>query len=942
MGKKTILLGLSLAEPRLTTGRPPMPAMSPAGLLRYLETFYALGAPAVNRTALRAEQYRQLIADHLTKNPTAFYAKAFAADPFATAEELLSRRDELLEGGFDLLGEEGREMPARLQVQCELERALLDDKTNFSLLPGAADRLRELLGALEEDRHPRLHILLNEPRHLLPSGTQRLLERLEVLGDTVEQLPEPTAVTDSSDLADWQAVLRGGENKKGQLRGDGSLLIIRAQRETHIAAYLARTLRENKDWRPAALMTVRNQTLDNAIVTEGLPSMGVPSNSLARPTLQVLKLITAFLWEPIEVERVMEFVSLVTKPLHWRLAQRIAVFLADTPGMFGPRWVGMIEGFFREMKEDRKWPEAKLQQVREQYDGWFRRRRYDRNQGVPKNDLRFLFLRLREWALEERTELRKEDVRNERPQGEYGGLLVLYAQAQRAVELLDAQPEQSLNYLAVERLIRTVYEPAPAQFQPEEQGALCSIFAPASALQLPNEPTTDRLLWWDFIEHEADYFFSRYYPEELDYLKAQGVLMTTPELQNELSIWQSTRPVLLPRKQLILCLPDRVDGTEMEPHPLLGDLEASFAEGQLANITINIDQAGEASGIPSLVPPKFRGVPILPLDKPRAHIDIERIKRAQEREKESPTALEDLLFYPHKWVFRHQLKLKGTPILRIASEGRLRGNLAHRLIEKMLTEFSKQDEVVTKQRVHEWIDANEQRLFEHQGAVLLQFGQEPERIQFVRTMKKAAWALVHAIQQNGWRVRGSEELVRGELRELGQPLEGRADLVLSRERNDRTEVAVVDLKWQGKSIFENLLLNAKDVQLSLYSHLVKENKPAEEEDAPVHATPDNVHTAYFVIRNGKMLSRNQLAFTGAETSGAAEAGAVQTDTLRRIRNTFDWRWAQFREGRVECRCEDTLGALDDAYLDVKWEDYFELPQETSRFDDYKSLIGLVR
>ena len=938
-----ILLGQTLSDPRLLTGHAPMMCMNTTGLLRFLETYYALGAPAVNRTALRTEQYRQVIAEHLAHKPRVFYARAFQADQLATAEELLSRRDELLEGGWNINREVTPSVPERLRVTLELERMLLADTNNHDLLPGVADRLRELLAALEEDRHPRLHLYLNEPRHLMPPATKRLLERLEATGDVIEQLPEPTPGEEDTDLSRWQASLRGAAVPGQGLRGDGSLVLLRAARETHLAAYIARTLRENDEWRPAALLTVRNQTLDNAMVTEGLPSMGVPSNSLARPSLQVLKLITAFLWEPVEVEKIMEFVSLVTKPLHWRLGQKIALFLADTPGMFGPRWVGMIEGFFRDMKERRNWPDEKIRQVREQYEGWFRRRRYGREEGVPKNDLRFVFIRLREWALEERTHLMKEDARLDRQVGEYSGLLVLYAQAQRAVELLDAQPERNLAYLDVERLVRTVYEPAPAQFQPEEKGALSAIFSPGSALRTPGGAAVDRILWWDFIEAEPDYFFSRYYPEELDYLHQEGALITTPKDRNRLSIWQQSRPVLHARKQLVLCLPDRVDGAEVEPHLLLGDLEAAFAEGALNQITIDIDLAGRGRGIPLLVQPKFLGVPLVPLDQPVPHVDIPRLARAKERDFESPTALEDLMFYPYKWVFRHQLELRGAPILSIASEGRLRGNLAHRMIEQLLRTLGDDIGSVTKPQVGAWIDANEEKLFRHQGAVLLQYGQEPERVQFVRTMKKAAWALVHAISNNGWRVRGSEELVQGAMEQpAGQPIRGRADLLLARQKNGVEEVAVVDLKWAGKTVFENLLKNDRDVQLALYSDMVTQNQATGTDGAVTTKAPGRVHTAYFVIRSGKMMSRNQVAFTSAQTVGDAEATAVQQDMIRRIRNTYNWRWEQLRAGRVEVRCEATAGHLEDAYLDMKWEDYFEMETGNSRFDDYQSLIGLVR
>lgn len=954
----TILLGQTLSDPQTLPAAPPNTAdrayMNPSGLLRYLEGFYALGAPAINRQALRNEQYRQLLSVHLAMievevGSPPFYKASFEADQTATAEELLSRRDELIDAGYPIHQEPEAGTPTRITVLHELEALLHDDRYEFRLLPGLADRLRLLLSVLPEDRHPRLRIHLNEPRHLFQPGIRRLLEALEAMGDHLSPLPDPAPPITDNDLGRWQKILRAAassstteKNKEETpLRGDGSLIILKARRETHIAAYLARLLRNNPEWKPGVLLPLRNQTLDNALLSEGLPSLGVPSTSLARPSLQVLKLVTTFLWKPMEIDRVMEFVSLVTKPLDWRLANRIAVFLADTPGLFGPRWFKMLEGFFREMEEERGWPKARVDAARKQYETWFRRARFDRDGKVPKFNLRDLFNSLREWALEEFTELKKKNIEN-------GGLLVLAAQALRAMELLDAQPETELSYLEVERLVRTVYEPAPTQFQHRESGALETIFAPASALKRPDGPELQKLIWWDFVEHEPDYFFSRYYPEELAYLKTKGIALKGPDQQNELSAWTQPRPILHVREQLVLCLPELLDGSLVEAHPLLGDLEAAFPDGALGAVTVNIDAAGEAPVVlAGKTTPRFAEVPVNPLAGPVAQLKINRPGAIREREQETPTALEDLLYYPHKWVFRHQLKLRGTPILSIAGENRLRGNLGHLFIERLLNQIKADGKRYTREMVAGWINDNWRKLLENEGAVLLEYGQEPERVQFVRTMHYAAWSLVHYLQENGWRIRGSEETLVGELLPMsGDRALGRADLVVERKRNGRTEVAVIDLKWRGKTVFKNLLRNAKDVQLCLYAEFISQHKFLDEDKKLQRKEgdpPDTVHTAYFVIRDALMIARNELAFANIETvSGSEDAVVVQRETLKKVRATYNWRWEQFHEGVVEVRCQDTLGELEDLYLDLDHDSMLEPGSEDARFDDYRSLIGLVR
>ncbi|MEM6772508.1 MAG: PD-(D/E)XK nuclease family protein, partial [Bacteroidota bacterium] len=340
--------------------------------------------------------------------------------------------------------------------------------------------------------------------------------------------------------------------------------------------------------------------------------------------------------------------------------------------------------------------------------------------------------------------------------------------------------------------------------------------------------------------------------------------------------------------------------------------------------------------------PQFAPVPVVPLDRPVAHLHIDRMAEAEPRQKESPTALEDLLYYPHKWVFRHQLELRGTPILSIASENRLRGNLSHLFVERLLNAIKEGVVAPDKTAVQGWVYDNADTLLQREGAVLLEYGQEPERIQFVRTMAYSAWSLVHYINENGWRIRGSEERVMGELEPMGgQEVRGRADLVLEREKDGRFEVAVVDLKWRGKTVFRNLLRNAKDVQLCLYAEFIRQNWT--EPGAEPGPQPGTVHTAYYILRDAQMLSRNEMAFANIETeSGPETAEVVQAATLKKIRATYNWRWDQFAAGVVEVRCADTLGELEDRYLNEPHDERLEMEQGDARFDDYRSLIGLVR
>ncbi|HRJ15545.1 MAG TPA: hypothetical protein PLI34_11160, partial [Saprospiraceae bacterium] len=327
-----LYFGLALEEELWRMPAPPWSGMfwvGPQGLLNVLESHLGLAGAQPLDEFLRIEQYRQLLSAHLSEHPDAFFAESFAADPLATATALLAYRDELLLAGWDfaLSGDE----PPRVRVLAELETALrigVEEGKAFS--PGWADRFSAVLSVLSTRRHPVQEIKIVEPPELLPPHFRRLLAALEKTGVQLTWLPQIQPSDADTDLARFQRVLAGQGAGKTELRGDGSLLLARTRRDRDLAAWAATLLRRNPDFRPLCYISDRSRSLDNALIQEGLPSLGLLSASQARPTLQVLKLAAGFLWNPVDPFKLMEFVSLAVKPVEDGLAAAIAESLAQT------------------------------------------------------------------------------------------------------------------------------------------------------------------------------------------------------------------------------------------------------------------------------------------------------------------------------------------------------------------------------------------------------------------------------------------------------------------------------------------------------------------------------------------------------------------------------------------------------------------------------------
>lgn len=883
-------------------------------LLRLLEMQLGFQGYPSDNEHLRIEQYRQAITQHLSVYPNTFYSVSFWADQLATATDLLSRRDELKLAGWRF--DAPSPVPERLQVLAELEQkielaATVSEKPSEKIIMahGFADRFTQVLNALPNRKLTIQKIHLVEPLHILPIHFQRLFEAMQQTGIAINTIPEPS-FRGASDLNTFQAALQDEIKPSKQIpKADGSLIILQSKRETDAATYIAKLLRRNPSLQPLILSVEKNRTLDNAFSQDGLPSMGILSASSARPMLQIIKLAPAFLWEPIDPYKIMEFVTLKVKPLEEELANRIARQLAETPGIGGERWLAMIRNYFEELEAKASSDKnIDLDGVRDQYRFWFRRTRYNISDTVPIQNIAEIYQYLSYWAFKQ---FEENGSRNQ-------SLLVLSEQARRIKELLETLPEAALSYLELERIIRTIYESSPVLFKAQEVGFYNFIHHTSSFIA-----PVRQLLWWNFVQMESSHFFSRWYADERTYLAQFSVRLETPQDENARLIWQRRQPIVHAEEQVILVMPERIVGKEAQYHPLFSDLQATFKH--LDRITIHIDQPEHPSSFSTnLELPHFVHLVPRALGNPKPFIHLESLNDYLVKDYETYTSLDALLYYPYQWVFRYKTRLIKSSILSVVKDRTLLGNLAHRFFEQLL----KQDVTQwNKAQVEQWIDEQSKRMFTQEGASLLMYGREPEKVNFLNRLKYAAWSLISILQNNNWQVQDTEMDVVGKFLDL--EIRAKADLVLKRGK----EVAIVDLKWRGISHRESMIRNQEDLQLALYSKLIDE--------------PDNwAHTSYFIIEKGKLIARNTQAFQEANPiQPDADHTAVHEAILKKMEKTYQWRQQQIENGWIEVRCDQTKHSieaiLESLNLPSVSMDLLEMKNSSAPFDDYKTLINLI-
>lgn len=894
-------------------------------LLHLLEAWLGLAVPRERIEHIRTEQFRQLLEKYLLNKkldnylqpmPEPFFARSFEADKLACAEMLLQRRDELLLAGWDFAWREA--MPERLRTFAELERLFRKEKHRLEM--GFADRWVACIVRLATAKIPLQEVCVVEPLALLPPQYQRLLAVLESKNILIRQLDAPhIEAVGETDLEIFKLFIAKNSHytpidfsnfnfKNISFKNDGSLRLLTARRETDLAAWFAKFLAKNRRFRPALLLPERTRILDNAMVLEGLPSLGLLLASPARPTLQILKLVTAFIWRPIDPYKILEFVTLASKPLADDLARIIAGLVAHRPGLHGEQWRYEIENYFKNLEilaqED---PAINATNIRKEYEFWFNRNTYDSQKSAPTDEIIEIFRYLNNWAS---TEFERTDNKNV-------SLMVLAEQARRIAEFLEsvAPFERFLTALELERIIRMIYEPAPVQPHPQEVGALDCVARQTALLG-----DVEALVWWNFVDTEGGYFFSRWYGHEINFLKAQNIDLQTPQQENALMLWQREQPILRTQQQLWLMSPQRTNGKDNREHPLLSYFRACFGDKALEEATVNIDNhnANYALVFNGFYLPKNIHLPIWKGSAVRPFIELSQEINLTEREHETLSSLETLFYYPHEWVFSHKAKLYASPILSIVQGNALMGNLAHRFFEVIL---SKEDVYTwSKSQIEHEIERLERRLLQQEGAVLLLYGRETERIRFMNTLKGAVWSLVQHIRHNDWKVSCMEKPLEGTF--SGKEVKGRADLVLQRGE----ELAIIDLKWSGKTFRELQIKNKEDLQLTLYSRLLTDDETV-------------AHTAYYIIEKSTVVARNTLAFNGiAAIAPDSDNFAVQREIWERMIKTYQWRMEQIQAGKIEVRSEKTIPLLNAEYEGQNLLDILELPQKGAAFDIYKTLI----
>ena len=316
----------------------------PLGLLSILET--RLGVSRLSpHPVRRIDEYMKRMKE-LDKESVWFH-KSFSVDPWSTARQLLDWRDELVEAGWH--GKLLTTGSARLEALLALENV------EIPLTAGRSDRLREVIEHLIQNIPAHIDFVeLMDPLNMLPPVWQYLMNLLQSQGTSIQTKQEPEKIKPTTNLSRIQSLMRGETVSNSLTLQDDSLVLLKADNEweaaEHLALWLASDLEANDQ--VTIICGMDTSVLDQALKRHGLPRIGRSEPSRWREIQQIMPLMLANAWQPVDIRLLVELLSLSASPFPSWVCRFLLKAIAQEPGVGGRAWQQAMDEITKKCIQD--------------------------------------------------------------------------------------------------------------------------------------------------------------------------------------------------------------------------------------------------------------------------------------------------------------------------------------------------------------------------------------------------------------------------------------------------------------------------------------------------------------------------------------------------------------------------------------------------------------
>jgi hypothetical protein len=815
----------------------------PMGLLRLLETQLGLSADD-SRIGPRILQYQKALSK--ADDGKRFYSKSFTVDAIGTAAILLQWRDELAVSGFAFTAD--KKTPTRIADLIAVESVFGNSGQGSQAM---SERLKACLLELEDSQIDIEEILLMEHLEQHPLLWRNVFDKLSSNGVNINRFAAKIPES-QGDLRLVCGALAKTRVKQFKLSGDGSLIVLRPESEAIAAELVAKILNANK--RPTVIISESSApVLDMVLRQNAQPTTGMASASAQRPILQLLPLALSVVWDPPDLNRLMEFITLPLAPGKFKIRTQLAVALASQPGVGGDEWCAVLKN-----------PEFGKDDV-ETIRYWYECERFQET-AAPVPKLVERLAKLAAWA--QAIGSNQENLQRDQ-------LMLLAAHARDLGAILNGMGTR-ISRLALEKWLPIVSS-ALDKGADAEAGSATLISHPANLL----EPV-EHVIWFNCA---GESLLGRKNPSwrvaELEYLKALGIELES-ELYDSQQLWtELITPLIRAKERVILISPQGI-GDEVSTHPVIEYL-AAVAENFGDICFDGLTQIEAKLNEFTLVKQTHH-----PLPKPQESWLLERDIGI--RNEESYSSLEMLFYRPFDYVLNYLLYIKPGNVSNIPQNFTLAGTLSHRMFE-ILFQDSYNEIRDNQQTLENSFNQLFGDLLYKEGIPFLQQGMEREREQLRYGTLHAISVLHGELEKANLKIEQVEQSFRQEM--VGVMLRGKIDLVIANKTTGKT-FGVLDLKWAGGTKHRANIQNGADLQLVIYASALRES----------NSWPER---GYYIINNQRLiLATPWLNHPSQASQNTPAAPAIWAQ----ICETYEHRAAQLKQGIIEIQNSAPSNAAD--------------------------------
>ncbi len=822
------------------------------GLLRELEFRAGLVEPTQSYAA-RVVSYMNALKSADTA--ARFYHASFATDPLASAETLLAWRDFAIGHGWR--PEPGARSPGRLGDLAEVEPYAKD------LAPCAAERIGRVVGAANTIAAVVEEIELHDARNLWDTPYRLLFNALEQAGVTITEVPRVIAPNAAAhtDLGRLQRQLIGQESpgKPMTVSGDGTLRLYQCA-EAHTGAnYVGTLLATTPDH--LLIACAEHFLLNDALVANGFADPGMGERSHWRAPSQMLPLVLQCAWSPPGAEALLKYLTLPVGP-HKRLRRGLARRFGDLPGHDTAAWKQAIDDYVvAQIDQDPKIEEANL---RSSIENWLPvgiagdAQDMDLGIAIELADQVKLYWQ-RSYAIDPASTYAKH-------------YLAAFDAADALGEALRAWGQPQINRDGLKRLLDIANGSGSSTHRHIRSVSDLNATESAEAARLSPSSPAD-LVWWGIaIQRQEEHppFDAMELSAMPDY--PDGAMLTA---RRSGSLQRAMQAILLPKESAtLITLDESPDLLRLQLTRHLGDACWSSLEQDLIE--------GRLSEIPAPV------VSDRPLPTAARWWSLDKAINCP-RDTESYSGLSALALKPHEYCLRYPARLTQGAAVDLPVDARLKGNLAHRIIESWFMANPWNGSATPRSLIETWLNDHIDGFIKEFALPMAAPGKRAERFEFQTLLGHAIHRLLeHLAAANVANV----QIERRISRSLGATeIEGSIDVL---GQLDDGRWVIIDMKWASEKRYLAELKDGVHVQLATYAHLA------------ATLTPNQVaEVAYFILSSGNLLCTGNTVFPTARVAEPTDPSKTAAQVWEAFMKTTDWRCAQLSKGRVEV----TYGAV---------------------------------